>query len=151
MQTLAQTLTAGNTAGGTPIKMGTAPLDLNDGSGSGGGTLNVDNGSIANCNQITANYVYADGPLTLRGTGSQPWVLDAGNLQTQSNACQLSLNGSKIVMGNGTGTGGGVLEMDAATLDTGTLDETSPTNPATPTAWWRIEVNGEDYWLPLYQ
>lgn len=138
MQTLAQTLTAGNVSGGTDIQMSGANLDLNDGSGSGGGDLRMDDGNLLGVN-------------SLQGHLGGEIVFASGVLQLYNAAVSLNGGTNNLNMNDGSGSGGAKLNLDGAQLEWGSNAGGAPSNPATPAGWLFATLNGSSIWLPYYQ
>lgn len=131
MQTLAQTLATGNTAGGTSIEMGGAALDLNDGSGAGGGNLNLDAGTI-----VVAG---AAAIINNNGAGS----IQMGDNNGVGNGTQLLIddNDSLIVLAAAQITLSGTIAVAAGT---------PPANPAVISGWLNVLVGGTLRSVPYY-
>lgn len=157
-QTLAQTLTAGNVSGGTAIQMQGANFDLGSGTGTGGGTFNADGGTInlqGGLITLSGGVLEAGGGAILlqEGTLQFDGVANAtsdgsGNLNCQ--AASVSLNGAIINLSQGAGSGGTTLNLDGAIVALGSNPGGTPTNPATPAAYWQILAGSTVAYVPVY-
>lgn len=129
--TLAQVLLAGNRAAGTQII-------LNDGSGSGGGGINFDGSSATNCTGMSA-------------AGGQDLNFSGQDYNLQGNGGQVLLNGQEVTLNNGSGNGGGTVNLDGGVLNFGNVDGSTPSNQVTPIGWTKVQEQGTIYWLAKYQ
>jgi hypothetical protein len=103
------------------ISLGGATLNFNTGSGSGGGTLNMDAGTF---NFGTGATMVDDGEggiiWGMSGISSNVMQLDNYAIALEFNDITLNMQGSNLNLNNGSGSGGGALNLDQATVNFGT-------------------------------
>lgn len=116
------------------IHMTGCVLAMNDNSGSLGGDINMDGGNINDALGITlaGNLTFANGGNSASINLFTDGILNVGGLHITND---VSVNGHTVRMNDGSGTGGGSLNMDNGTITNATDVETAALGANHITLW----------------
>jgi hypothetical protein len=134
VNTISANSTGINFQSGIELILNGSSLYMSNGTGSGGGTLSMDNGSITNANAISG----VSGNTLVIGNGGESAIFFGNS--------QINVDGNSLNMNQGSGTGGTTLNMDSGTITTLAsitfADSTSQSTAALPLTGGSMSSSG---------